>query len=62
MEKVADDTPGITFEFIRNDWIQKDTKLNNMYLEKINSLRKAKRKWWDYIEDWVDKIDINKYI
>lgn len=61
MQKVADDTPWVKFEFIKSNWIQKDTELNKMYLEKIDELDKLRKKKIKSYENG-ENIGINDYI
>lgn len=59
IQKAADDTPWVKFEFIPSDWIEKWTKLNKMYLEKVEEVNKLRRKW---VKIYEDKIELNDYI
>ena len=61
LEKAAEKTQGVKFEFIPNDGVQKDTLLNKMYLNKEKELAKLRRSKIKQYEDGGN-LEINDYI
>lgn len=63
LKKASDDTPWVRFEYIENDWIQKDTRLNKMYLNQLKDVDKARRSRNNKkLYETKENIEINKYL
>lgn len=61
LEKAADYTPWVEFEFIPSDWIQDNSEQNKMYLEDVELLYKIPKKKNELV--YIDKnnISVNKH-